>query len=282
MGAVKRAVLTLTSSESKRLIARAVVQMPEVKKAMEEAYLLIADGTTNALIYQELTGDFSIKPEHCAIGISTDGVLCVTSPASRQMFSPVFYKGKPQPKRSFAEALTDYHPDTVVIKGANAIDSQGFAGIITSGFDGGTIPKIIGPVLSKGLPLIVPVGLEKLVPSVPDAAKAMCGAKNIDISMGADGGMYCLSGTVIVTEIEALNILFGVGATLVCCGGVGGNEGAVTLVATGSRDSIGSMVEYLEEKIKGEPPIKGNKGNCQTCRYQNCRYSGLKKEMLHG
>jgi hypothetical protein len=275
-----RAVITLTSSESKRLIAKAVVQMPEVKKAMESAYLLISDGTTNALIYQELTSDDGIKPEHCAIGISTNGVLCVTSPTSRQMFTPVFYKGIPQPKRSFAEALTDYHPDTVVIKGANAVDSQGFVGIITSGFDGGTIPKIIGPVLSKGLPMIVPVGLEKLVPSVPEAAKAMCGARNIDISIGADAGMYCLSNTVIVTEIEALRMLFKVEATLACCGGVGGNEGAVTLVAAGDNELVRYMVEYLEENIKGEPPIKGNRGNCEKCRYKNCRYQGLKEKEL--
>ena len=275
-----RAVVTLTSSESKRLIAKAVVQMPEVKKAMESAYLLVADGTTNAFIYQELTDDFGIKPEHCAIGISTNGVLCVTSPASRQMFTPVFYKGEPQPKRSFAEALTDYHPQTAVIKGANAVDTQGFVGIITSGFDGGTIPKIIGPVLSKGLPLITPVGLEKLVPSVPEAARAMCGAQNIDISMGADAGMYCLSNTIIVTEIDALRILFHVNATLACCGGVGGNEGAVTLVAVGEDGSIRQMVEYLEENIKGEPPVKGNKGNCERCRYKNCRYHGLKEQAL--
>lgn len=275
-----RAVITLTPSESKRLIAKAVAQMPIVRKAMEDAYVLVADGTTNAFVYQELTGNKTITPEHCAIGINTNGVLCVTDPMTRQMFASVLYKGVPQPKRSFAEALSDYHQDTVVIKGANAIDVNGFAGIIASGFDGGTIPKVIGPIISKGLSLIIPVGLEKLVPSVPEAAKAMCGAGNIDISMGADAGMYCLNNGILVTEIEALKQLFQVDAVLVCAGGIGGNEGAVTLAVTGEENQIQEMVQFLEEQIKGEPPIRGNKGNCETCRYQNCRYQGRRESDL--
>lgn len=277
-----KAVVTLTSGESKRLIAKAVIQMPAVKRALEEGYLLLADGTTNAFIYQELTGNYTVRPERCAIGISTNGVLCVTSPAERQAFTSVFYKGEPQPGKSFAEALKDYHPETVVIKGANAFDMQGHVGIIASGFDGGTIPRIIGPVISKGLPLIVPAALEKLVPSVQKAAEAMCGSRNIDISMGADAGMYCLSNAILMTEIEALKLLFQTDATLVCRGGVGGNEGAVTLAVTGEQDSIERMVEYLEKNIKGEPPIKGNKGNCERCRYKNCRYNGMREEELPG
>ena len=47
-----KAVFTLTSSESRRLIAKAVVQMPEFKTAWEKAYVLLAGGTTNAFISQ--------------------------------------------------------------------------------------------------------------------------------------------------------------------------------------------------------------------------------------
>lgn len=275
-----RAVITLTPSESKRLIAKAVACLPEVKKAMEHAYVLVADGTTNALVWQELTGDKSLSPENFTIGIHTKGVLCVSDITKRQRFSSVLYKGEEMPRKSFAEALQDYHKDTVVIKGANAVDEDGFVGIIASGFDGGTVAKVIGPVTSKGILMITPVGLEKLIPSVPAAAKAMCGGGNIDISMGADAGMYCLNNTMIVTEIEALRLLFGVEATLVCRGGVGGNEGAVTLSVIGEEDKVTEMVEYLEANVKGEPAIKGSKGKCETCRYKNCRYQGKKLEEL--
>lgn len=274
-----KAVFTLTSAESRRLIAKAVVSMPEVKKAWESAYLLLAGGTTNAFIAQEMLADNSIEPGRCTVGISTDGLLCVTNPDSRKSFPNVFYKGEVSDK-SLADALADFHAETVVIKGANAVDMNGYVGIITSGFDGGTVPRIIGPVTSKGLKFITPVGLEKLVPSVQASAKALGGATHIDISMGADPGMYCIGTSTIVTEIEAIKMLFNADATLVCCGGVGGNEGAVTLAVDGEEKDILALVEFLENEVKGEPPVKGNKGICEVCRYKFCRYCGKKEEEL--
>lgn len=275
-----KAVATLTSSESRRLIAKAVVQMPEVRRAWEEAYLLLSDGTTNAFIAQELLQEKSIQPGAYTVGLSTNGLLCVNIPRNRSEHANVFYRGKPIYGKSFAEALSDYHPYTVVLKGANAIDPDGVVGIITTGFDGGTVPKIIGPVLSKGLALIVPVGLEKLVPSVPKAARAFNGAQNIDISMGASGGMFCLPNARPVTEIEAAQILFGVHAEVVCCGGIGGNQGAVTLAFEGEKTSIVRLVDFLEAEVKGEPAITGVKGDCESCRYKSCRYCGRREEEL--
>lgn len=275
-----KAVFTLTSAESRRLIAKAIVQMPEVKKAWSDAYLLLAGGTTNAFIAQELLSDKSIEPGLCTAGISTDGLLCVTAPDSRKSYPNVFYKGEAQPDKTLTDGLNDFHPETVVIKGANAVDTQGYVGIITAGFDGGTIPRVIGTVTSKGLLMITPVGLEKLVPNVRDAARALGGATHIDFCMGADCGMYCLGNTRVVTEIEAIRQMFGCEARLVCCGGVGGNEGAVTLAVDGEESDLRALIEFLEAEVKGEPPVKGNKGVCETCRYRFCRYYATKAEDL--
>ena len=273
-----KTVFTLTSAESRRLIAKAVVQMPEFKKAWESAYVLLAGGTTNAFIAQEMLGRDGIEPACCTVGLSTDGLLCVTHPASRKSYPNVFYKGGPSNK-ALNDALCDFHAETIVIKGANAVDMQGNVGVVTAGFDGGTIPRVIGPVTSNGLKYIAPVGLEKLVPSVPEACRAV-GARNIDISMGADFGMYCLSNAIIVTELKAIELLFDLSGVLACCGGVGGNEGAVTLAVEGDEAPIRALVAFLEEEIKGEPPVNGNKGICSDCRYIRCRYNGLKSEEL--
>lgn len=273
-----KTVFTLKSAESRRLIAKAVVAMPEFQAAWKSAYVLLAGGTTNAFIAQELLGREGIEPARCTVGLSTNGLLCVTHPDSRKSFPNVFYKGEPQDK-TLPDALSDFHPETVVIKGANAVDPEGNVGVVTAGFDGGTIPRIIGPVTSKGLKYITPVGLEKLVPSVKAAAAAV-GATHIDIPMGADFGMYCIANTTVVTEIEALRILFGLKGTLVCCGGVGGNEGAVTIAAEGEERSVRALVDFLEKEVKGEPPVAGNKGNCEECRYKNCRYNGLKADQI--
>ncbi|MBQ6389602.1 MAG: hypothetical protein IJH90_08260 [Mogibacterium sp.] len=272
-----KAVVTLTPSESKRLIAKAVSRMDAVRDAWDKAYVLIADGTTNAFIKQELLEDRSIAAGGSTIGLSTAGLLCVNIPKNRKSYANVFYKGKAVEGTSFAEALADHHRETVVIKGANAIDPEGNIGIITTGFDGGTIPRVIGPITSKGITFITPVGLEKLVPSVPLAAKAFNGAQNIDITMGAAGGMFVLTNTIVVTEIEAAKLLFGLEGTLVAAGGIGGNEGAVTLVFNGEEPQIEAFVSFLEKEVKGEPAIRGIKGDCRTCKYKDCRYSGLEE-----
>lgn len=274
-----KAVFTLTSAESRRLIAKGVVAMPEFKAAWENAYVILAGGTTNAYIAQELLGKAGIDPEKCTVGISSTGVLCVTHPDSRKLFPVVFKKGQPMPEMTIRQALDDFSIETVIIKGANAIDPQGNVGIITSGFDGGTVPVVIGTMTSTGLKMINPVGLEKLVSSVPDACRAV-GAKRMGISLGADFGMYCLSTTTPVTEIDALNILFGVKATHVASGGVGGNEGAVIIAIDGEDEAVKNCVAFLEANVKGEPAVPGNKGVCETCNYRNCRYCGMKAEEL--
>ena len=50
---MKKILITLTSSESKRLIAKYVSQMPMVKKTMAEGILNLQLSTTNGFIYEE-------------------------------------------------------------------------------------------------------------------------------------------------------------------------------------------------------------------------------------
>ena len=243
------------------------------------ATLLLGNGggTTNAFIAQELGCD--VEPGLCTVGSSTDGLLCVTEPSSRKSFPNVFYKGQPVEK-TIAEALQDYHADTVIIKGANAFDQDGHVGVITSGFNGGTVPNFIGYMTSKGLKWICPVGYEKMVPSVPAASRALGGANHIDISMGADPGLYCLSSADILTEVEAIKAMFNCEAKAVCAGGIGGNEGAHYWAVDGEETDIKALVDFLEQSIKGEPPVRGSKGNCANCRYPGCRYNGLTPDQL--
>lgn len=274
-----KAVFTLKSAESRRLLAKAVIKMPEFQAAWKNAYVILAGGTTNAYIAQELLGRDAYEPQNCTVGTSSSGVLCVTHPDSRKIFPTIFKQGKAMSDMTIEQALNDFSIDTVIIKGANAIDPNGNVGIITSGFDGGTIPKVIGTMTSTGLTMINPVGLEKLVSSVPAACRAV-GAKRTDVSLGANFGMYCLSTTTPVTEIEALDILFGVKATHVASGGIGGNEGAVILAVDGEDEVVNACVEFIETQVKGEPAVPGNKGICETCNYKTCRYCGKKADEL--
>ena len=51
-----QAQAVLTVSESKRLIAKAIAQMPEVKEALENGMVIISKGTTNTYVAEEILG----------------------------------------------------------------------------------------------------------------------------------------------------------------------------------------------------------------------------------
>ena len=75
-------------------------------------------------------------------------------------------------------------------------------------------------------------------------------------------------------------MMFRCDARVVCAGGIGGNEGAHYWAVDGEEADIRALVEFLEKDIKGEPPVKGNKGNCADCRYPGCRYNELQPDQL--
>jgi len=270
-----KAVFTLTPAESRRLIAKGVVAMEEVKVAQQKAYIILAGGTTNGFIAQELLQE-KIEPQRFTAGTNVCGLLCVTNPDDRHPFPLIFEKGK-LVKKDFKAALEDFSIHTVFIKGANAIDPMGNVGIITSGWDGGTVGNSLGTMTSTGLRYIVPVGLEKLIPSVPEAVAAV-GAKTFDYSLGANFGMFIFTNANVVTEIRALKILADVEAKMVAAGGIGGSEGSVVLVAEGSPGAVRKAISIVES-IKGEKPISALKGLCKKCLY-TCMFRGKEEEDL--
>jgi acylphosphatase len=182
-----------------------------------------------------------------------------------------------------------------VIKGASAVDPEGNAGVLVSHPEGGTIGWAIGSVWARGIHLITPVGLEKLVPSVRQSV-SLCGQYTFDYVQGKTVGMVPLVGAEVVTEIKALNILAGVDAFHVASGGVNGSEGSVTLVAEGNKESVNKAIRWVEA-VKGEPSFNFRKGICETCVHTSpaqpkdydtsaypkfCRFQGMKEEELPG
>jgi hypothetical protein len=271
-----KAAFTLIPAESRRLIAKAVVAMEEIKVAKQEAYIILNGGTTNGYIAQELCGMRELEPQKFTAGTNSHRLLCMTDDTKRTPFPIILYKGQ-RSSKTFVEALEDFHIETVLIKGANAIDPEGNVGVITSGFDGGTIGATYGTAISQGLRYIFPVGLEKMVASVKGAA-AWTGAKTLDYTIGADFGMFCIPNGIVVTEIEALKILAEVEARHVASGGVGDSAGAVVLVISGEDAKVRKAIS-LVVSIKGEPTLPGFKGTCETCAY-NCAFVGKKPEEL--
>ncbi|MEE8184803.1 MAG: hypothetical protein V3T96_00180 [Thermodesulfobacteriota bacterium] len=240
-----RALVVFTPAESKRLISIAIASLPEVKGALRKGRIIIGSGTTNAYIVEKLTGR-EIDKFWYAAGRIADGELGANKAEKR--IPPVVLIDGRVTRRKPVDVLEEFTSDDVFIKGANAVDSTGLAGVLMGDPRGGTIGLSIGVIMARGAHLIVPVGLEKLIPSVAAATRA-CGQERFQYSMGDKVGMMPLVGSRVITEIGALDLLYGVRAVHVASGGVRGSEGSVILAIEGTKKTVRKAFDSIK-KIK--------------------------------
>jgi len=135
----------------------------------------------------------------------------------------------------------------VYIKGANALSyERQMAGVLIGSPTGGTLGAALGHVVGKKINLIIAVGLEKLVYEDISKLHRLVSAEDYE---GAS--LWPITGTII-TEIEALNVLTGVKATLLATGGIAGAEGAARLLLDGTDEEVKAGIKLIDS-IKGEP-----------------------------
>lgn len=266
-------LITLTPWEGRRLIAKAIVTMPVFAKAFEKGRIFLAGGITNAYILEEITGEKVDKACYTA-GVVTHGVHCVTPLEKR--ITPKYFKEGREAEGEFPAILDDFNSNDVVIKGGNAIDVRGDVGIMMANPKGGTIGFALGPIIAKGVHLLLPIGLEKLIPSVRIASD-VAGIDKIDCSYGYRVGIMPVSYGEPITEIEAFKILSSVNGYHISSGGAGKMQGAITLLLEGGQTEMERALSLIDE-IRGEPPVKGIKKACSSCE-EICRNKiGDKKE----
>lgn len=246
------ALIVLEPAESRRLIAKATAALPQVQQALRHGTIIIARGVTNAFVTEELLG-IRVEPK----AGQTVGAVCkgLTTGHSGPPATPhhVIRDGRVVEGADSRKEILAFGPHDVFIKGGNAIDPAGNAGILTSGLTGGTIGMAWPVITTRGSHLIMPIGLEKLVPSVIEAARHT-GIYHYEWSMGLPARLTPITLGTVVTEVEALGLLAGVRATHVASGGIGGSEGAVVLSIEGERSRVESAFE-LVKSIKGEPRV---------------------------
>jgi hypothetical protein len=258
--------MTLTPAESKRLIAKAVAALPEVKMAMRSGTIVVGVGTTNAHVVEELLGKKVDKSRFVA-GVVLPKGTCVV-PKEKRLREIIIRKGRVAGS-TMDEVLEEMGEGDIVIKGANALDSEGTAGVLLASRSGGTIGKVIGHVKSKGITLVIPVGQEKFIPGSVREVSKVAGISRPSYATGCPVGVMPVSGKV-VTELEALEILTGAKAAVMGKGGLSGAEGSVTLLVEGSAGQL-SKAKKLIKAVKGEPQVKVET-YCKNCKQPDCFY----------
>lgn len=287
LGELVRIQVTLTTVESKKLIAKGVSQISSLKEALEKGLVVIHPSSTTYFLLEELTG---IKPEGVWVcGAIFPKGMCISYERQQTAYlKPIELQKKSDPgeflhtwvlERGVFKTgiplkiiLGKMTKNDVYIKGANAIDRDGRVGVLYASKGGGTIAKVISESKKKGFHIILPVGVEKLIPgSLFDAVKA-ASRKRTEFAMGIPVGLIPVSGQV-VTEVEAIGLISDAKAVVVACGGLAGAEGATTLVIIDTEKKVRKAFEAIQA-CKGAtlPPIHPT--DCSICFYPTCHYRG--------
>lgn len=247
------AQVVLTPAESKRLIARGVVASTTVQAALKAGIVAVGKGTTNSYVVEELLGK-PIDKQRYVTGLRLPVKADRAWIPEGRLDDVVLKEGKPVDGATTTGIISQMTRGDVFVKGANAVEpSRKMAGIYLGHSAGGTIGAVCGTIAARGIRLVIPVGLEKLVcSSIADLAAQIQAAV---YESGEQAGFMPVCGEII-TEIEALQILHGVTAMHMGSGGVGGAEGSVHLLIEGDKENVSAAVAHIGQ-IQGEKPFAG-------------------------
>jgi hypothetical protein len=291
-----RAQVSLTPNESKKLIAKALASMGEIKIALEDGIVVMHPSSSTLFLAEEVLGKTpetevwmagAVTPR-AACGDDAIKVWMMTHPEARGKNSPeafpfswVIEKGKLSQGEALGSLFMRMGPKDVYVKGVNAIDPQGKVGVlIGNDIEGGTIGRVLAAQRKNGFTIIYPVGMEKLIPiSIEEAVTAAKDRLNLSYSMGGRCSLLQCEGKV-VTELKAIEILTGANAIPIGAGGVDGAEGAITLVISGEDHQVKKAINYIEHVKGAKISRQFRQTDCTKCNDEHCALKGGNKHWL--
>lgn len=274
-----RVQIALTVAEAKRLIARAVILLPEVRAALEHSRILLKGGTTVSAVAEELSG----IPLRISGRISERGTVASGLTSLEHPHSIVIEGGQWENiDQTIVDVSEKLRASDVAIVGGNALDIHGTAAMMAGASGGGNPGRALSGMHTQGAKVIIPIGLEKLIPgTIQDAVRAA--GRDQDLSYGMSVGLIPLVGRV-VTEKEAAEIVADVQCTVIGRGGIAGAEGATVMAVSGSESAVRDLLQVVEAvkgaTISGEPDsLSECDGTTARCRaHKACIYKGGRRK----
>jgi hypothetical protein len=277
------AQIVLTTAESKKLIAKAIARLDIVQQAAKKGIVALHPSSSTYFIVEEITGS-KPKTNYWVCGVVTPKGMCVEMAMAlgagltphKESIDPgdlsgawVIDKGKLGGEEKLSSLLYRMTSSDVYIKGVNALDREGNVGILF-GLKG-SMGYIQTAQKKRNFTIIYPAGLEKLIPlSVKDAAKEAKFTR-FEYAMGMPVGLFPCPTGVTVTEVQAIEILSGATAIPIASGGLGGAEGAITLVLKGKAEEVRKALDFVEQS-KGARFPDLRLCNCNDCPVPNCTF----------
>jgi hypothetical protein len=244
-----RAIVVLSPWAARRLIAKGVAAYPPVRRALEGGLVIVTLGTTNAYVAEELSGAPVDKSRYRAGYIEIGSGLKALPPAERSR-PVILFRGR---KVGWGpeEVLEKLSAGDVLIKGANVIDPRGICGVFASSPTGGTVGRYVTAAIARGAEIVIPISRAKSIHgSVPGLTRRL-GIGRLRYASGDPIGVYPLVGHHI-TEVEAVQLLYGVDAEHM--GSCGLHGGEVVLLLEGEGGAVERAFTDLSDLNRRERP----------------------------
>ena len=276
-----RGQIVLNPSESKKLIAKGILEIDYVKQALQDGLVVIHPSSTTYFLYEEITGTIPkgvwvigmISSKGACVEALThsafekDGYNDISDPANFP-FSWIFDRGKPVKNVKLSDVLENMRADDVYIKGVNSIDVYGHVGVLIASLGGGTIGKVLKAQKQKQFNIIYAAGLEKsILASIIEVSKE-AGRPITSDALGIPCALLPIKSRAF-TEIQSLKLLTKVDAFQLAAGGLGGAEGSTTMVVKGPNENVQNTMR-LVKALKGTSLPKIGLPDCRTCNFPGC------------
>ena len=252
-----RALVVLTHSECKRLIARGIKEHPEVKDALKDGKIFVSRGSTTAYVLEELLGEPFNKSHYVAgqmTGDKNDLFRFGSLKGEKRLKEVIIEKGVKREVDNFKDALQSFEPGDIIFKGGNTLGSDGVVGVYLAHPEGGTIGGIVPIAIARGISIIAPISLSRSIDDSVWELSQILGNQAIDkeYTMGLPIGVMPIPGEVF-TEFEAFELLYPeVNVFQIGASGVGTGEGSLHFLLIGEEEEVKKAYKDLVELAKTE------------------------------
>lgn len=277
---MKKLQVTLTVEEGKEIIALGMLNHPILINTMKNGKVLFKGGTTVSKITEILIG----------VSLRISGRITSRGTVASQNIiegphSIIYNKGQwSNIDETIVEEVSKFTDKDLIICGANVFDNYGNAAIMAGSPGGGAVGQSLSSWYTEGTKLIIPVGIEKMVPGDLSEIIKKTGRNGKSLSWGMAVGLMPLKGELF-TEIEAIKTLANVECFPIGAGGLNKAQGSVTLeIHSPSNGEYERIVKILKELKCKDIEIGGLKDSLEECeaicdncfRHLSCGYKSKK------
>ena len=243
--------INLTVAESKRLIAKGIVNYAPVKEKLKKGMVIVTSGTTNTYIAEELVGLDAPRGSFMTGNITPQSRGNVAEGLTR-VPNITLVDGKPI-DIDYEEALKQFQEGDIIFKGANLLNyAKKQAAVCIGAPDGGTTSRVRAYTTEGKGKLIVPIGLEKETSGDLNEYEKLLENKVEQLSYVPRVWMH--QNAEIFTEIEAIKTFAPVNVAPYAAGGIAGREGGISLFVYGTKENVQKVLDVIAT-IQGEEPF---------------------------